>query len=72
MLVFLTSLWTIAAAMGAKPLWFAANVAKSQVMSPADVWDIAVMGFIFLVTAVFWCATWRTRAQTAKARARRR
>ena len=72
MLVLLTSLLTVAAAMGAKPLWFAADVAHSQMMSPADIWDIAVMAFIFLVTAVFWCATWRTRAQKVRARIRQR
>jgi hypothetical protein len=72
MLVFLTSLLTVAAALGAKQLWFALDVARSQMVSPADVWDIAVMGFVFLVTAVFWCATWRTRAQTAKVRSRHR
>ena len=71
MLVLLTSLLTVAASLGAKELWFAADVARSQMMSPADIWDIAVMGFVFLVTAVFWCATWRTRAATAKVRSRK-
>ena len=70
MSVLLTSFLTIAAAMGAKHLWFAANVARSQMMSPADVWDIAVMSFVFLVTATFWCATWRARAQTQTVRVR--
>lgn len=72
MLVFLTSFLTVAAALGAKQIWFAADVARSQMMSPADLWDIALMGFVFLVTAAFWCATWRARAQKVRVRARRR
>lgn len=72
MLVLLTSLMTVAASLGAKELWFTVDVARSQMMSPADVWDVAVMGFVFLVTAIFWCATWRTRAAAAKARTRQR
>lgn len=71
MLVLLTSLLTVAAALGAKELWFAAEVARSQMMSLADIWDVAAMGFVFLVTAVFWCATWRTRVAAAKARIRK-
>lgn len=72
MLVLLTSLLTIAASLGAKPLWFAASVARSQMMSPADVWDIAVMGFVFLVTIAFWGVTLMSRAQKVRIRARRR
>jgi hypothetical protein len=72
MLALLISFLTIAATLGAKPLWFAANEARSQMMSPADAWDIAAMAFVFLVTAIFWCATWRTRAQKVPVRIRRR
>ena len=71
MLVLLTSLLTVAASLGVKELWFAADVGRSQVMSLADAWDIAAMAFVFLVTAVFWCATWRTRVAAAKARTRK-
>ncbi len=72
MLVLLTSLLTVAAALGAKPMLFAANVARSQVMSPADLWDIAVMSVIFLVTIAFWAVTLLSRVQRVRVRARRR
>jgi hypothetical protein len=71
MLALLTCLLTVAAALGAKPLWFAAGVARDHVISPSEVWDIAVMAFVFLVTAVFWCATWTARAQEVRIRSDR-
>lgn len=72
MSILLTLIFTSTAAFGAKQLWLLAQLAKGRVMSPSDVWDIAVMGFVFLITAVFWCATWKTRRQEARVRVRRR
>jgi hypothetical protein len=71
MSVLLTLLFTATAAFGAKQLWLLVQLAKGRMMSPSDVWDIAVMGVVFAVTALFWCTTWRTRRQEARVRARR-
>ena len=71
MSVLLTLFVTAAAAFGAKQLWLLAQLAKGRMMSPSDAWDIAVMGFVFAVTAVFWCLTWKTRRQEVRVRARR-
>jgi hypothetical protein len=70
MSVLLTLLLTAAAAFGAKQLWLLAHLARGRVIGPAEAWDIAVMGFVFLVTAVFWCATWKVRRQEARVSAR--
>jgi hypothetical protein len=68
--VLLALLLTASAALGANQLWLLAQLAKGRLMSPGDAWDIAVMGFVFLVTAVFWCATWNVRRQEVRVRAR--
>jgi hypothetical protein len=70
MSVLLTLFVTAAATFGAKQLWLLAQLAKGRMMSPSDAWDIAVMGFVFLVTAVFWCATWKSRREEVRVRVR--
>jgi hypothetical protein len=70
--VLLTLLVTVTAAFGAKQLWLLAQLAKGRMMSPGDVWDILIMGFVFTVTAIFWFATLNDRHQEVRVRADRR
>jgi hypothetical protein len=70
--VLLTLLLTVTAAFGAKQLWLLAQLAKGRMMSPSDAWDIAVMAFVFAITALFWCATWKERRQEVRVRSHRR
>lgn len=70
--VLLTLFLTVTAAFGANQLVLLAQLAKGRMMSPSDAWDIAVMGFVFLVTAIFWCATLNVRRQEVRVRSDRR